>query len=317
MWRITGASRQGTSHIDRGQPCQDAHLAESFEAPDGSLVLVVVVSDGAGSAPHSERGSRLVCDTIHGSVTRAIREGLTPGTASVDHVRAWIKDALDAVILQAEVMGVRPRDLAATCLGMVAWSDRAIGWQLGDGAVVLDDGSGGVEVLVWPQRGEYANETSFLVEAADLASLSVVAVDRPVHRVAALSDGIQMVALEYVTKSASVGFFAPMFDAMDGAQPGRHAAVDAAFSEMLDRRIFLDRTDDDRTLVLAVRPVPQRPVPVTAGALPIPPAGQIASADAKPTEPVDVMPAPPPKPNEPKPIDVLVEPTIGAGPTPS
>lgn len=268
MWRITGASRQGTSHIERGQPCQDAHQAESFESPDGTTILVLVVSDGAGSAPNSDVGSKLVCQTIHSSVARAVRDGLTSGATTVDHVRSWIRDALEAVRFQAENMGVRPRDLAATCLGLVAWPDRAIGWQLGDGAVVLDDGKYGIEVLVWPQRGEYANETSFLIEESDLAALVVVPVDRPVHRIAALSDGIQMVALDYATKTASTGFFDPMFTVMDGVQPGRHDVVDRVFAEMLDRRIFLDRTDDDRTLVLAVRPMPPRQVVPDSGPTP-------------------------------------------------
>ena len=254
MWRITGASRRGTSHIERGQPCQDAHQAESFVSPDGTMVLVIVVSDGAGSAAHSDVGSSLVCQTIYSSVARSVREGLTPFSTTSEQVRTWVSDALEAVRFQAENMGVRPRDLAATCLGLVAWPDRAIGWQLGDGAVVFDDGGDGIEVLVWPQRGEYANETSFLVDESDLAALVVVPVDRPVHRIAALSDGIQMVALEYATKTASPGFFGPMFAAMEGVQSGRHDEVDRSFAEMLDRRIFLDRTDDDRTLVLAVRP---------------------------------------------------------------
>lgn len=295
MWRITGASRQGTGHIDRGQPCQDAHEAESFEAPDGTPVLVAIVSDGAGSAAHSEVGSKLVCRTIQGGVVRAVREGLTSSTMTEEHVRGWIRNALDAVRFQAENMGVRPRELASTCLGMVAWPDRAIGWQLGDGAVVFDDGKDGVEMLVWPQRGEYANETSFLVDESDLAALVVRSVDRPVHRIAALTDGIQMVALEYATKSASVGFFVPMFTVMDAVPPGRHDSVDRAFAEMLDRRHILDRTDDDRTLVLAVRPMPPRPPAVE------PPAPTPADPTTPGTPTVDPTLDAPPVPAEPQP----------------
>ncbi len=58
-WRLVGASVAGTSHVQSGQPCHDAFQSQIL--PGGELV--VVVSDGAGSAPKAEVASALSVET--------------------------------------------------------------------------------------------------------------------------------------------------------------------------------------------------------------------------------------------------------------
>src|SRR4029079_13370599 len=63
--------------------------------------------------------------------------------------------------------GARIQDFACTLLAAVIWPDRAIFFQLGDGAIVSSrrEAPDGYAVVCWPQQGEYANMTNFLTDA--------------------------------------------------------------------------------------------------------------------------------------------------------
>lgn len=73
---VAGFSIQGRSHITGGIPCQDYHAYEKIA--DGWYLAIV--SDGAGSARESERGSKANCDLAKRMV-RQLVEG-----------KGWIKD---------------------------------------------------------------------------------------------------------------------------------------------------------------------------------------------------------------------------------
>src|SRR6266571_2990126 len=57
VWRLFEASVPGTSHIRSRLPCQDAQKCDVL--PNG---FIAAVADGAGSAKHADRGSRLAVD---------------------------------------------------------------------------------------------------------------------------------------------------------------------------------------------------------------------------------------------------------------
>ena len=58
MWRHFCTTVRGTSHESRGLDCQDAASVVCCEALPDTLILAL--SDGAGSAVHSEKGAALV-----------------------------------------------------------------------------------------------------------------------------------------------------------------------------------------------------------------------------------------------------------------
>ena len=53
-------SIDGTSHLEKGKPCQDAHVCRTL--PGG--FVFAAVADGVGSAAHSEITSRMACDVL-------------------------------------------------------------------------------------------------------------------------------------------------------------------------------------------------------------------------------------------------------------
>jgi serine/threonine protein phosphatase PrpC len=56
-WRIAKASIIGTGHISANMPCQDNHYVMQI-----GDILIAAVSDGLGSAAHSEIGSKIASE---------------------------------------------------------------------------------------------------------------------------------------------------------------------------------------------------------------------------------------------------------------
>ena len=176
----------------------------------------------------------------------------------------WYR-AADELRLEAErPLNVSVRELACTLLlAVVDESDSAF-VQIGDGAIVRMDG-GEYRPVFWPQSGEYANTTHFVTEADFAHHLKVFL--RPADRdgfneLALLTDGLQRLALDYDARIGHGPFFFPLFqtlrratDAMELGQPLRL---------FLDSPLINDRSDDDKTLILATR-VPTIADPTDAG----------------------------------------------------
>jgi len=217
----------------------------------GRDVLIAVVSDGAGSAAHSDVGSRIICDVIHDQVVRFLSGVEEISTTQRVDINEWLLKAIEALESHATQESWAVRDLAGTCLICIAGCNHTVCVQVGDGAIVLNDGDGFVPAL-WPQRGEYANTTTFLYERSALADAQLIVLPRS-DRVAVFSDGIQMVALDYTTQAAPATFWAPLFGFLEQQPSGSSDQLNLALAAWLDRKPILDRTDDDRTLVLASR----------------------------------------------------------------
>src|SRR5437867_2109068 len=63
-WMVFGCSSRGQHHAATGLPCQDAHAVAGL--PGGAVVLVV--ADGAGSAPRSDQGAALAVEQAAASL---------------------------------------------------------------------------------------------------------------------------------------------------------------------------------------------------------------------------------------------------------
>ena len=77
MWKIIRASTIGTSHIKSGSLCQDSCYADVIRTADGQEYLVVVVSDGAGSAKEGGKGAELTCKTAISSISASMEKEST------------------------------------------------------------------------------------------------------------------------------------------------------------------------------------------------------------------------------------------------
>lgn len=248
LWTYTGQSVIGTSHQKLGLPCQDACQIAMRDQR-----LVAVVADGAGSVKHSDVGARHI--TEHALM---LVQGWSPFVETEDawteHLRELIHTLRQHLKTTAEDQGWALKELAATCLVMIV-SDRWIaGAQIGDGAMIYGTANEeDVQLLLSPPRSEYLNETTFLTSDEYADALCVVTLEQQVNRVALLSDGLQMLALDMKTNPPMPhqSFFRPFFASLDQVKNDAERAQH--LNAFLHSKRVCRRTDDDKTLVFARR----------------------------------------------------------------
>jgi hypothetical protein len=264
VWRTIGASVIGTSHVATETRCQD-HCAYAVVERAGGDALVIALADGAGTATASFHGAKTAVEAALAHLTEALADGalLGDGDAAADELDTRdARDALGAgtivecfvaarerVLAMAAEYGHDPREYASTLLVAVATPDATLAGQIGDGAIVVDDGA--LRAATWPQQGEYANATHFLVQDDALERLVTVELGAA-QRVAVLSDGLQSLALQYESQSPYEPFFVPFFAYLESAAKP-DAEVEDELRAYLDSASVNARTDDDKSLVLAVR----------------------------------------------------------------
>jgi len=246
------ASVAGTSHAAIGVPCQDAGIVAPVLSPGAGEVLVLVTADGAGSATFSDVGARLACEAFIEVATHYILDG-----GDIENIRRplgedWVWTIAERVRLQALVIPCEPRELACTLAAAVVAPEIAVFFQIGDGAIVIDD-HGGYRPVFWPQSGEYVNTTFFLTDDQAVDRVQFCALPAEVNEIALLSDGLQMLALHYESRTAFAPFFRPMFANLRAQATGESPDLTVALREFLDSMPVNSRTDDDKTLVLASR----------------------------------------------------------------
>ena len=260
-WRYAYASVAGTSHDKNGSPCQDAGSCRVVEASGGGSILLAMASDGAGSARRSEEGSRLAVALFLDEFGQACRER---GILAIDRpfILAWLTKLRRRIWARAARAGMRAGDYACTALGAVVAEDRAVFFQIGDGAIVVSgrEHAGDYDWVFWPQHGEFANTTNFVTQREAARAIEIEFHAGPIDDVALFTDGIERLVLDLKAKTAHTPFFRPLFGWLAGTQPPETSAVSPALLQYLASKQVCDRTDDDKTLIMATR----RPAPTPA-----------------------------------------------------
>ncbi len=248
MWRLLQQSLEGTSHRRSATPCQDSCTA-TVTCPERECFLVVACSDGAGSASLSQVGSELACRRFVEVACEALAREGAEALSNPEVIRGWYRQVRQAVEEEAARREVTSRELACTLLTAVVGEHGAVFAQVGDGAMVVRQGEAYVPVF-WPQVGQYANSTWFIT-SRDMEEVLEVRCGEPVDELAVFTDGLQMMALHFASRSAHQPFFEPLFAVLRGsANPEELGGPLRAF---LDSPAVNERTEDDKTLVLAIR----------------------------------------------------------------
>lgn len=213
-------------------------------------LLSIFVSDGAGSAARGGEGAEFTIQAAAEFLANKLQEGefgLSDSLAAdlVVAVREKIYAAAETEVLKA-------RDFACTFLGVLSSPVGTLVLQIGDGGVVVDVGEG-LEVAVIPMSGEYANMTHFVTDEDAVRVLATKTYPDPVLRVAAFSDGIQRLALNLANNTPHEPFFTPFFNGMAKATAEQEEQLQALLVKFLGSAAVNERTDDDKTLALAIR----------------------------------------------------------------
>lgn len=146
---------RGRGHALVGMPVQDrtAYLSRGG-------VQAICLSDGAGSASHSEFGAQALavegCELLVSRFLDFVASNDGPAV-KLEIVRHLV-GKLEAV---AERIGVTAKDLAATFLAVAVHRDTFLVVHVGDGVVgYVKDGQ--PHVISRPDNSEFANQTTFL-----------------------------------------------------------------------------------------------------------------------------------------------------------
>lgn len=215
-------------------------------------VFCSVVSDGAGSAKFGGEGASLVCRTFATGTQHYLQAA--DDLPDEETIWSWIDDARDRISNAARKRDLTPRDFAATLVFMLATPEEIVLCHIGDGAAVGREAHTGEWVtLSLPENGEYASTTYFITdEQAPRARFSRHTGE--FNAVAAFSDGIESLVIDSKTGSPHPRFFQPVLRPFESSEShGRQMSLSTQLSQFLDSTRINERTDDDKTLVIACR----------------------------------------------------------------
>lgn len=243
-WAVTGAKQAGTSHLRRGEGCDDA-----FAVAQADGFLVLVAADGAGSARFGAEGSAFASRVAAELAAATLRE--RPSEDPLELVRGVFRGTIESLVTMVEerwdeAPELRPADFHTTLLLALLTDDFLAVGNIGDGWAVVRDRQGRVRAVAAPAKSERSNETFFLtssgcVEDAVYEVLPAADLDA----VALLTDGSAWYAVDLDARTPRGALFDELF-AFAG-KPEDHLA------RFLSSERVVRWTDDDTTLVLAVR----------------------------------------------------------------
>lgn len=235
-WTVTAAKQVGTSHLRRGEGCADAFAIASGDSGGGRLVLAV--ADGAGSARCGAEGA------AH-AASRAVELALQE-----TDLRKVFQGTLDSLL---QMVGDQPpADFHTTLLLAVLTDDTLSVGNIGDGWAVVREG-GVLRAVATPERSEYVNETFFLTSrgALDEAVYEVVPA-AGLDALALLTDGAAWFSIDLDARTPSEALFGKLFTfAADSSRPSEER--DEELARFLSSEMVIRKTDDDKTMILAVR----------------------------------------------------------------
>ncbi|WP_295428748.1 PP2C family serine/threonine-protein phosphatase [uncultured Thiodictyon sp.] len=250
-WHHSGLSVRGSGHARTGTPCQDA---QSILATD--TLLILAVADGAGAAEHAALAAELA--TARALCWFQEARPLPAGAAAWEaELRDLLVDLHLSLMAEAERLGCPACDLACTFLLALVTPDALVGIQVGDGAIVYrrppGDATGDLALLTAPHQGEYLNETVFLISDTYLQDAQFAYREGAPDGIVVFSDGMQMLALEMKARPPvpHAPFFDPLFNFVRG-QPDADQR-EGQLRAFLESERVCAKTDDDKTLVIAVR----------------------------------------------------------------
>lgn len=245
MWRVVAACEAGASHLRTGIPCQDA-----LAVARAGQCLLLFAADGAGSAARAGEGSRLAVDAALAAARAEVASG---APRDPDGWRALLERIVRAARGRLEAEAPEGlRDLSTTLLGVVWGPAHVAALQVGDGWIVIES-AGSMQAPISPVKGEHFNETVFVTSAGYAEHAHYEIVDAgPVSGVALLTDGLEMVSMDMADGTPHEPFFRPLFELARDPEEDL-ATTEQDLGGFLRSERICERTDDDKTLIVAVR----------------------------------------------------------------
>lgn len=221
----------------------------SINFQDSRPWLAIFVADGAGSAECAEQGAEIAVEAAKAYFDALMHE---PEFGLSDLLAVeFIKAIRERIYSTAATEGKTARDFACTFLGLISSDLGTLTFQVGDGGIVLDVGNG-LELAIPPMGGEYANMTYFVTDEDAIDHLETKVFAGHVERAAVFSDGVQRMAINLVDQTPHEPFFAPFFGVLATIDEAKRCQLKPALVRFLSSDQVNMRTDDDKSMVVAV-----------------------------------------------------------------
>lgn len=254
MWKVIGQSATGMAHkqIDKG--CDDANMYKTIGKGPTKSILLAAVSDGAGSAMKSADGAQLAVATVISAAENMFEASDYEPLSESDLIALaeYVHEAIAELAQKDGYYGIE--EYACTLLFAAITPNSAAYIQIGDGVIITSDGGDGYGYVWWPDNGEYLNTTSFITDLDYMANLRVKVVASDIKHISLLTDGLQQLTLNYEHKTVHKPFFDNLIQVLKQAQLPEHLEIlNRKLNEYLQSDAINNRTDDDKTIILASR----------------------------------------------------------------
>lgn len=256
MWKAVVESAIGTSHKQSQMPCQDYG---NYILLDNGNIIIGAVADGAGSANYSDIGANLAAETAI-SYLKGWIEWLRKNQSDRDLQKTISKEEAEKVfvatlekvvdtLIQEANKGYLLKDLACTLLVFIATPKWIAAMQIGDGFIVVNLQDSDYELLFKPDKGVYANETTFVTSTNAQSQMRVRVLSGNQKFICASTDGLERLAINTRNWKPSARFFDPFEEGLEIRSENEEAE---STRNWLNSDEVNKRTDDDKTLLLCL-----------------------------------------------------------------
>lgn len=193
MWKSFYHSEIGWAHVKRELPCQDFCFASSSPIP------YLIVCDGAGSATLSHIGSKRTVETLSNLIelfqsiiqevlNEELREDLQK-TRGKQLKEIFVKSSLKEIEKLSFQYKVPKNYFRSTLMLLIVGKKRSFWLKIGDGAILIQNSEGELELVGPIQKGEFANETFFLSENLKDEEIAFGLLNKELTAVMSFTDG--------------------------------------------------------------------------------------------------------------------------------
>jgi hypothetical protein len=249
-WIYSHSSVIGSGHAKTGTPCQDSCSVK--ESADGKW-LAIVVSDGAGSAKHSDISSNFVTHFFSESLISLSKE------LDIREPSSWINDyVIDSILkvrneLRAIAKSDDLRSYHCTLVACLIGDTGGFLIHIGDGAVF-----GGKSMSAdlkrdyfssLPENGEYSNETFFITEGDWIKHLRITPINSVDWILLATDGGTSLSMIN--DSEPKWGFVVPLFKLIKNEKnlSARNEKLTLTLADSQADKL----TSDDKTICIAFR----------------------------------------------------------------
>jgi len=155
-WKIASSYVIGQGHIKKSMPCQDRTFKLISKHKSGTF-YGLSLADGAGSCQYSDIGAEIITKKILyflKSKFSYIMRYKNP----IPYIIKYIEKELTTVAIDKKI---NIKDLSSTLLFVVIKNNQFIIGHIGDGIIGTLNKENKIQIISYPENGEYANSTFF------------------------------------------------------------------------------------------------------------------------------------------------------------